>query len=60
MKAVEFQAQLNSDGILAIPASLLSTVPVGQTVSRDCSGPRERGRPGVGTTYSRGLRKGVR
>jgi hypothetical protein len=32
MKAVEFQAQLNSDGTLAIPASLLSTVPVGQTV----------------------------
>jgi hypothetical protein len=32
MKALEFQAQLNSDGSLAIPASLLSTVPVGQTV----------------------------
>jgi hypothetical protein len=32
MKALEFQAQLNSDGSLAIPASLLSTVLVGQTV----------------------------
>jgi hypothetical protein len=32
MKAVEFQAQLNPDGTLAIPESLLSTVPVGQTV----------------------------
>ena len=29
---MEFQALLNSDGTLAIPASLLSAVPVGQTV----------------------------
>jgi hypothetical protein len=32
MKALEFQAQLNADGSLTIPSSLLSTVPVGQTV----------------------------
>jgi hypothetical protein len=32
MKAVEFQAQLNSDQTLTLPASVMGTIPLGQTV----------------------------
>ena len=32
MKAVEFQAQLNSDQTLTVPASVIGTIPMGQTV----------------------------
>ena len=32
MKAVEFQAQLNSDQTLRVPGSVIGTIPIGQTV----------------------------
>ena len=32
MKAVEFQAQVNPDQTLAVPASVMSAIPVGQAV----------------------------
>jgi hypothetical protein len=32
MKALEFQAQLNSDQTLTVPASVVDAIPVGQTV----------------------------
>ena len=32
MKAIEFQSQLNSDRTLTVPARLMESIPVGQTV----------------------------